>query len=384
MRARQFFKNPITKTTLIIFIVIYFLIIVYCYVFPNDLGISIFLLFGFAFIMIVVLYFFSRINFPSKDLKLKVFDENIVKIILILLLFSCFIISPISFSEIIIDWGQISVLNYVRSIISLIGIMFVPGACIFNLVFPRNSIAKKLNVEPFLVKITLYPLFSLTYLGCVTLILDRFNLSRYFIDFFLFLSIIFLFVLDLVVQKRRGNKFQCKIDTIKISSHTLLILVIGFAITIIAFGILISSHYLIPGDRWRSNSSAIMIGTSENGIFYSGAKNYAKYWSCIIFALSRFCGIPYINVNVLLFLFLYLSSTTSYLLSKALLSHMSEHYSVLSSIFITLLFNTAMLVVQFSYHTFAFLLLFISITFFFMITKSNHRIENHKMNTEDL
>ncbi|TFG12832.1 MAG: hypothetical protein EU535_05765 [Promethearchaeota archaeon] len=383
MKSRGILKNPITKTLFFIFILVYFLIIIYCYVFPNDFEPSLFLFFGFGLILIVSFYFFSSINFPSRDLKIKVFDENIIKMILIFLLITCFFISPISFSEVIIDWGQISILNYVRTIISLIGIIFVPGACIFDLVFPRSTIAKRLNVEPFLVKITIYPLISLTYLGCVTLILDHFNLTRYFIDIFLFSSILFVFVLDLLVQKKRGGKLERNIKTIEVSKNTLLTLLIGFAITIIAFGILISSQYLIPGDRWRSDSSAIVIGTSENGIFYSGAKNYAKYWSCIIFALSRFCGIPYINVNVILFLLLYLSSTTSYLLSKALLSHMKEEYSVLSSIFITLLFNTTMLVVQFSYHTFAFLLLFISLAFFFLLTKSNYLIENHKLNTED-
>jgi len=55
-------------------------------------------------------------------------NENSVKAILILLMFISFFIPPVNFSDIIIDWNKISLLNYLRGIIFLVGSTFVPGA----------------------------------------------------------------------------------------------------------------------------------------------------------------------------------------------------------------------------------------------------------------
>jgi len=385
MKSRQIFRKSIITMVIYICIFLYFLLLIQSYIIPNNFKISLFLLFGFAILLTGIFYFFLKIDFSNRNIvTIKILDEIVIKAIFMILMTITIFIPPISFTEMIIAWEQIPVLNFIRSIIFLIGALFIPGACIFNLIFPKSTINERLNVESFLVKITIYPLISLAYLGSIILVLDFFNLIQFSIDFFLLFSMLFLFILDIVFQKKRGNKLKIKTNKIKISRNTFLILFIGLGIIIIALGILFSSHYLIPGDRWRGISFAGMIGISDTGIFYGGVATYAKYWACISFALSKLCGIPYINTNVLLFAFLYLSITSIYLLLKALLHSMNEKYCVLSSILLAIFFHPVMLIVQFSFHTFAFFLLFISLTLFFIVIKSNRPGNRKKLDTENV
>ena len=90
----------------------------------------------------------------------------------------------------------------------------------------------------------------------------------------------------------------------KISIYSTIILIIGGVFIIIALGVLQSFPYLIAGDRWRGISPALLIEDYETSIYYDDFHTYALFWGCISYALSVLCGIPYINVNVLLVLFL--------------------------------------------------------------------------------
>jgi len=76
----------------------------------------------------------------------------------------------------VIAWEEISVINYIRGIVFLIGIAFVPGASIFNLLFHNSKLHEKFQIEPFFIKIWLYPIISFALMGSYSLILDHVGL----------------------------------------------------------------------------------------------------------------------------------------------------------------------------------------------------------------
>jgi len=382
MKTRTIVRNSIITTFTVVFIVLYFLYLIESYIIPNKFEISVVLFLGFAIIITGIFYFFSKIDSPNKIIaQVNILDENAIKIILMILMVITIFIPAVSFSDVIIAWNEILPLNYVRGVVFLLGALIIPGACIFNLILPKNAIHERLNVEPFLIKLTIYPILSLTYLGSVTLALDFFGFTRSYIFLFLFLSFIFLFALDIFFQKIRGTKPKIKTTEIRISRYTFLILFIGLGIIIIAFGTILSSHqYILGGDRWRGISPASLIGSGNFATTHTG---YIKYWGSVSFGLSVLCGIPYINTNVLLFPFLYLSITSVYLFTKALLSHIEEKFCVLASIFIAIVFDPIKLNFQFSFHSFAFFSLFISLALFFIVVKSDHMENREKLITKD-
>ena len=398
MIMKRIFRNSLIFIFIFVFIILYFQILIQTYIIPNNYEISIVLLLGFVIIIIGIFYFFLKIDFYNKIVaSVKILNENLTKTILIILMTITIFIPSVSFSDVIIVWNEIPPLNYVRGCVFLIGALFIPGACIFNLILPKSTIHERLNVKPFLVKITIYPIISLTFLGSITLILDFLGLPRLSFIPFLFFSIIFLYLLDVFFQKLNVYELKNKITEIKISRYTFLILFIGLGITIIALGIQLSSNYLIAGDRWRSISSGTSIGLLDTSPFDSPP--YVKYWGFVSFSLSNLCGLPYINTNALLFPFLYLSITSIYLLTKALLNNMNEMFSVLSSIFIVIfsqLFITIslnqlirglhyrLLFHQFTYHSYAYFSLFVSLTLFFIVIRSNNKEHRSKLTTENI
>lgn len=383
MKSKKRIRNSTAFTFIIVFIILFFLFLIQTYIIPNNYEISIVLLLGFAIIITGIFYFFLKIDSPNKIIaSVKILNENLIKTILIILMTITIFIPSVSFSDVIIAWKEIPLLNYVRGCIFFVGALFIPGACIFNLILPKSTIHERLNVEPFLVKITIYPIISLTYLGSITLILDFLGFPRFLFISFLFFSIIFFYILDLFFQKFDIYELKNKITKIEISRYTFLILFIGLGIIIIAFGVLLKSHYLVAGDRWRAIASATSIGVPDTPTF-DLADTYTKYWGCVSFSLSVLCGIPYINTNVLFFLFLYLSITSIYLLIKVLLKNMNEKYHVLSSIFITIFFHPMMLILQFSFHSFAFFSLFLCLTLFFIVIKSSPLEDKKKLTTEN-
>lgn len=390
MKFRHLIRKSIIKIFILVLIILYFLFLIDSYIIPNHFKISFILLFGFAIILIGIFYFFLKINSPNSIIvRVKILDENSIKAILMILMAISIFIPPVSFSNVIIAWNQINILNYIRGFIFLIGSLIIPGSCIFNLILGRSSIHERLNVEAFLVKITIYPIISLIFLGSLTLLLDFLGFTSFSILLFLFFSFIFLFLLNNFRQKnnRIRNILYIKTSKISVSKYTFLILIIGLGIIVIASSFILSKPYLLAGDRWRGIYAAPLIGLSDPGPFekllINGKSQYYTYWGYIVFSLSKLCGIPYINTNVLLYPLLYISITSIYLFMKAILNRLNEIFSVLSAIFVVLLFNPTMLMIEFTFHSFAFLSLFLSLTLFFIVIKSDNLNNKAKINTEN-
>ncbi len=370
-------RKSVISTFITVFFFFYFFYIIIFHIIPNEFEVSTILFLGFGIIIIGIFYFFLNFNTPNNIItKFKIPDENTLKIILICLMAITIFIPPVVFSDMIIAWPELSPLNYIRAAVFIIGSLFIPGSCIFNLILPQNVIHEELNVQPFLVKITIYPLISLTYWGTLTLMLNFFQFNSTSIRYILLFSIFFLFYLDFFSQKKRKNKYKIKTTEIKISKSTFIILFIGLGIIIISLAIYLTQSYIVAGDRWRGISSASLIGTKD----FESFNVYSKYWGCISFSLGVLLGIPYINANVFLLPFMYLSITSIYLLMKVLLKNLDDRYSILASIFIMLLFRPEVLILQFCYRTYSYLSLFISLILFFIILKSDlsQTIKNRK------
>jgi hypothetical protein len=405
MKNRYITKNSKISPFVYIFIVLFFITLSIIYAFPNYYEVSVIVLAGYALIIVV---FFLVVCNPDNNDKLifqkkKILDENSIKNIVILLMIFTFIIPPISFSEVIIDWNQISFLNFFRSIIFLIGCAFLPGACIYNLLFSEKTLPELFNVEPFLVKITIYPIISFIFLGISTLILDFFGLIRNLFAVILFLLILMLFFLDLVKKRLNDGKIMTKIRTseIQISMNTARLLLIMLGIILIALGTLFSTPYLIAGDRWRGIEAANNVGRTEYGPFVD-SNNYPKFWGVISFSLSVLSGIPYININCLLFLFVYLFATSIYLLMKAILSEFDSKYALLATILVLIFselvytldfgkevyrygsFFMYTCMIQFSYHSFAFFSVFTAMALFIGVIKNPKRGEKSIFTRENI
>ena len=319
----------------IIFIFLYMNFLIDFYIIPQDFSIPIVLLIGFGVFIGGIIYFFinlSKFEGNSPILKIKILNENSIKLILLFLMIIAFFIPPISFSETIIDWNNISILNYVRAIIFLIGCSYLPGACIFNIFFDKSEIHKLFKIEPFLFKLNIYPLLSFTFFGTITLILDISGVNVQYFVYILFIAINTIFFLEFIIKKFRKEYYELKISEIKLSKYTIFILFVSGCIVLIAFGFQLYMKYLIPGDAWRGLNYASYVG-DDIGIserFY----NYSMFWGYIIFSFSKLCGIPYINTNALLFLLLYLFVTSTYLLMKSILDDVREIYAVISTLFV--------------------------------------------------
>jgi len=317
------------------FIILYFIFLITCYVIPEGFEIPIIPFIGFALIIIGVFYFFIEPIHERKKIytfKYRGLNENSFKILLAILMIFAFIIEPITFSDIIIDWNQISFLNYFRAAIFLLGGAFIPGSCIFNIFFPNSSLQKRFEIEPFFFKLTFYPIISFTFLGSLTLILDQIGLIRHFFPFILFLIILFLLAIDLTFQKYRGRKLSFIEKTeFKVSRNTLLILYFALSIIIITFGMQLHRNYLGNGDHYRAIAYSSFIGdinTSPTNKFYTSV----IYWSYIPYSFSALCGIPIVNVNAMFFPFIYLIIFSLYLFIKAMLRSFNESYAVLGAI----------------------------------------------------
>ena len=200
------FNKKITFTIVFItcFIILYFSFLNSSLFFPSEQSPPIILLIGFALLIIGVFYFFlnlSKSKINENLFNFKSPNENTIITILIVLMCGTYFIPPITFSEMIIAWEHVPVLNYVRGIIFLIGIAFVPGSCIFNLIFPKSTLHEKFSIEPFFIKIVIYPIISFAVLGTITLIFDKLGFVREIFSFALFLTILALYFLNIIIQK---------------------------------------------------------------------------------------------------------------------------------------------------------------------------------------
>ena len=326
---------------LICFITLYFIFLIYFYL-PLNYDAPIILLSGFGLFIIGFFYFFFFIIKDKENkviLRLNVFSENTITSILIVLMIFTFFISPVTFSELAIDWSQISVLNYIRAIIFLIGCAFVPGSSIFGLLFPNSTIHEKLKIEPFFIKLVLYPLISFTFLGSISLILDQIGLMREYYSLILFLTIIIFHVIKSVKYKKDfSTKHFFNKSELKISRNTLFVLFLTIAVILIALSIHLQTKYVFGTDAYTAISSSRFIGLPDIQIT-DVFSIYTIYWAYIAFSLSALSGIPAINIMALYFFFVYLFITSLYLFFKAFLSDLKDKYAILATIFATIFSN---------------------------------------------
>ena len=364
--------------------------IFFIFIIPYNVNVSILVIVGYA---VVIIVFFMAVNlkdeFKNEFFEVKTFSENSIKIILLVLMSIAIFISPITGPKSIILWERVGILNHIRAIIFLIGGAFLPGANLYNIIFPKKNLHENFKVEPFLLKITLYPLISFSFIGVTVLILDQLGLIIDLFERFLFLTIVLLFLSDFVIQIIRKDNIKNITDKITISYYTLIILLLSLGILLISLGIHLGSPYLIPGDSWYGNESANIIGESDlNPI--ERRRNYGFYpmfWGYICFGLSVLSGLPFINTNALLAPFCYLFVNTIYLLMKSILFELKERYVILSTILILIFSGLFYSIIDlrnvsaepliivcetsFSYKTFAYYLFFISLAIFIKTTNGN-------------
>ncbi len=399
---RSILQKSIIFFFIFVFIVAFLLFLTQIYIKPlNYFDRMPFLLYiGFA-IIIVVFFSFMIFELDNENkilFKFRFLSENSIKIILMIIMSITIFIPPISFTTTVVDWNQVGILNYFRAISFLIGCLFLPGANLFKIFFPKNTLHERFKVEPFIIKITLYPLLSLIFLGTSVLILDQIGFLRDSITIILFLLILGLFFSDLIIQKMRNGNIDEKIVEITISKYTLIILVVALGILLISLGIQINAKYLVGSDSWIGISPAKYIGSLDPSPV-ERKYDYLLFWGYNSFALSALCGFPYININAMLAPFCYLSITSVYLFIKAILYNFKEKYIILSTIlgvtFSSLFYtsglgleNTSPLIQDFvfffRYKSYSYFLLFSSLALFFIIFNTNKIIKTKQMlKTED-
>lgn len=397
-------SNPLIKKFIEIlffigFIIIFLYVVKVTYIDPNFFRTPIILLIGFTIIIFGLFYFLINLDKENQlVLSFNFLNENTAKIILLLLMCIFFFIPPTfnyyNGSYTIMAWTEIPLINYLKGIVMLITSAFLPGACFFNIIFKEKSLHKRFNVEPLIIKLTLYPLISFSLLGTITLFLDQLNLLKQDFSSVLFITILTLFFLDFFFQKRRKNCKILHLKQFKISKRFMILIIISIGAIICGLAINLSSLYLIPGDNWRGTVSAYLIGDLNYSPVESTA-SYSIYWGYVSFGLSILSGLPFININVLLFPFLYIYILSLYLFLKTLLYGLKEKYIILSLIIIILFsswpFQGAKIMFrlnglfQFSYRSFAFFTLFLSMAMFIINNKNNNNeLKYKKLKSESI
>ncbi len=386
---KNFSENNLKKIILsILFSVIILFVIFYRDIYEIfGYKISPILLLGF---IIVGLDFLLFINLNHKRtyfkfVEVKFISENsIIFILLILMCISLFI--PVKNSaNMIISPDKISFLNYFRACVYMIGCAFIPGSLIYRFIFKNGILLSKFNINPFIIKITLYPLISLGFIGTFILIFDQINLSSELFSALLVSLILILFLLELVKEKKTNNRFDIKFIKINISNYSLIIFLLAFGVAVISIGFQIGNNFLVSGDPWDGIKYANYVGDIEGSPLY--INSYPNFWGYIIFGLSVLGGLPFINMNTLLAPFSYLFITSIYLLIKSLLYHFKIKFVVLStilmSIFAGILINPlvpSLIFVgeyYFIYKTFSYCLLFVSMAIFIVIMRRSHTIGSY-------
>ena len=397
-RFKEYFLQIIFVS---VFILIYIIFLIYFYIIPYDRIVSPVLMIGFIIIIISIFIFINlkNLNDNTNLFSFKFLPENSIKIVLILIIGFCIIITPISYPQSIILWEKVSFFSYVRAIGMIIGCAFLPGACIFNIFFHNNKLQQRFKVESFLIKIVFYPLLSFSFIGISVLIIDQIGIvNRNLFTYLLFLIILCLFIVDIIMQKRRTELFKFKNETINISKFTSLISLTSIGIICITVGVHLGIHFIIPGDSWAALTFTKNIGDPYSSALEKGraSYNYPIFWCYIIYGFSILGGLPIINTNTLLIPFNYLFILAVYLLMKAILLNMKEKYAVLStlliSIFSALFYITASSIrgslpailfactFYFIYKSYALILFIISLALFIIISKTkNEKDENNSL-----
>ncbi len=388
-------KNIIFLLFVIFFSFLYFIFFLYVYLIPNKISLSIVIIIGY-FIVIFALFLFINLNHDKDKITLfsyRFLSENSIKLILIIAMCVSWFIAPVSNPRVIINWDRIGYLNYIRAIVFIIGTIFIPGAAIYNILFPKNDLHENFKVESYLLKIALYPLISLSFIGLSVLVMDQVRFERETIGITLFFLILILYVLEVIFKKKRKEKIEFEFKTLKISNYSFIILLMALGIALIALGIHFAMLYLIPGDSWIGLAQTNYIAKSDNSPIEWGRKwsYYPIFWSYISFGLSLLCGLPYFNTNALLALLCYIFPISIYLLIKAILTNLKEIYACFSTILVIIFSGLFYISTDyghgkapsfivdceslFSYKTMSYLCLFIAIAIFFSSLKTTKDIE---------
>ncbi|MFX1311076.1 MAG: hypothetical protein ACFFHD_00475 [Promethearchaeota archaeon] len=323
----------------------------------------------------------------------KTIPRNYFKIILLILIIFIITIPPISNISTVVDWDQVSFPTLIRGTCLILLCSFLPGANIYNLFLSNLDLKNLFKFNTFLLKLTIYPLLSFGFIGCVVLILDQIGLTENSITSILFFIIFGLLILDILVYYFRTPLTYIRSNELKFSKGSLFILLIGIAIAILALTVHFSVGYLIPGDSWTGVRSAVFIGIKNESPIELGYKvDYPLFWGYTIYGLSKISGLPFINTNAILAPFCYLFVFSIYFFIKSLLSNQKGNYPVLatflvtifSSLFIGTLYDNSLLggisefifynEFYFFYKTYAYCLLFFSLALFVkVLNKKNDK-----------
>lgn len=312
-----------------------FFLIIYCVYGRNySLESSSLTLIGFL-ILIIGIFFCLNLSTSKRILKFSILSENVIKIILLTFMtIFIVIIPPISFSRVSIAWQELNALNIIRAIFVILGCAFLPGSCLYNLIFPRDFLPKRFKVNPLIIKMTIYPLISFSVLGILVLVLDQIGLNISSITYLVFILIVIIFFVDIIIQIIRKQGITNITKKYSISYQTLAILLLSFGLIMFSIGIMFEVKYLIPGDSWVILGHVNYIGLSEDTFSNSWVsdKQHPLFWAYPSFAISSLSGLPYINTNVLLTPFLYLFITSTYLFMKSVLKEYKNIYSIIAMV----------------------------------------------------
>lgn len=396
---RKIVFNLIIIILISIIILLYFNFLISFYIIPNNSENPILLFFSFFIIILCVFFVFMSLSFIKNNrhvIKMKFINENTIKFILLMLMIASFLIPNVDFSNSIISWSEIPIMNYIRLFVLIISCAYLPGSCILNLLNLRLDNIKKYNIDIKIFKITIYPLISFPVLGIIAMIFDFFDISRSIIILGLFCFIIILVLLDFLIQylKEPTKKIDFSLVEMEIGKTSIIIFFIIIAIILSSFQIFIESKYLLETDAMKSASYSYFIGTKNSGSLF---RLSSAFWGYITFSLSTLCGIPAINLLAFLFIFSYLYVTTFYIFIKVILSDLGERFALLS-ILIFLInsclflgfeintgrFHTSPLAeygyYYFTYKGFSFYILFISLALFIIGCRERKKENNRKSN----
>lgn len=384
MKLKIFTKKRILIIILFVYI---FLALIYRDVYGIfGYKISPFLLLGF-FLIILSFLVFVNLNHKKANstfIEFKFFSENLINIIILTLMSISLFIPAKGSSSLITLWDNLSFLNYFRVFICILGCTFLPGSSLYRMIFKNDFLSSKFKINPLFIKITLYPLISFGFIGISVLIFDQINLNGELIGLFLFILILSLFLLGLILEKKRDNSINMKITKINISKYTFIVLLLAFGVSTISIGFQIDWEYLISGDPWDAIKYAKYVGDPGGSPLY--IDYYPNFWGYVSFGLSILGGMPYININTCLAPFSYLFITSTYMLMKALLYRFNTKYivfsTILMSIFSGIFLNPLVSPLIFAseyyyiYKSFSYFSFFVSLAIFLVLINNNSTENN--------
>ncbi|MFX1463505.1 MAG: hypothetical protein ACFFBF_10745, partial [Promethearchaeota archaeon] len=285
----------------------------------NEWEVSIIMILGFALFILFLFIFLNSTSDEEKktSFQIHIFSENSLKLFFLSIIVIFIFIPPIMPNNTIIIWELIPPLNYVKAILLTLSLAFLPGSNFYSIFFQNDEISKRIKIEPFLIKITLYPLISFSFIGIVVLIYDQIGLTGEYIGILLVIIIFLVNLFDIYLQKRRLCYFKIRKIKLEISKNTFFILLFAIAVMTISVGYQLGWKYLVSGDPWDSIKYANQIGVNGSSPIYINF--YPNFWGYISYGLSVLAGIPYININTLLAPFCYLFVTSIYILIKSIL-----------------------------------------------------------------